>query len=691
LTTANRSYRRQDLFAALSLIVIDLLVYGPFLRSLGFSHDDWPVVSVFGLFGHDGVRTYFTNNRPLSGWLTNQLLTICGVHPLGWHLAMLVALSLTGVATFFAFRALWPHRSDLAWLTAALVLLYPGFTQHSESLIFLPIIVSLLLFVLSLWATIASLNSLPDQSWPLTGLALVLALSAYGLVEYFLGLELFRLMVIAHRTRGYGVLRKAIAPYLVAWVPFVIYKGFIMHGNVGNSYRDPSVGLHQIAQHPLAGIIDRIAVFVHNIIFSVGLAWVRPIGPQLLNRSASGLIVEYGLGLSVAAVAFFSLRNFYKGAGEDRSFDSKLGLAIGAVLVSGIPLLISGLRVQFDGFPSFADRLALPFMLSAAFVLAVVLTRVRSAPLIGGLLCLLTVFQVQTQLSYAHDWSLMRSLYWQEVWRAPMLKPGTAVYLDGTPKTVVHSHNAGMLDLLYGTKPAPETFNYYIYDLEYFHQPNLKPGSVVFGAVREFQFHGMAENSLVQWLSPNGVLHTVDQSRLLGIRYTGMTDALAFISAPSRVIEDNPLNRYFLLSILGKEPPHDWSYYYQRAELKAQEGDWAAIATLGDSARQSGYQPVEGTELFPFIEGYALGGRYEDAANLTEKALSLSPEMEQPLSTFWSSELSHFSLDAAPPPGSTVEELGEKLELSQVARDCSSSSFQLSRQAAEARKGNSPF
>jgi hypothetical protein len=689
LTTANRSYRRQDLFAALSLIVIDLLVYGPFLRSLGFSHDDWPVVSIYSLFGHGGVRTYFTNNRPVYGWLTNRLFTVLGVHPLGWHLAMLVVMAVVGVATFFTFRALWPDRFDLAWLTAALVLLYPGFTQHSESLTFLQHYVSLLLFVLSLRVTLASLHR--GFSWPLTGIAILLALSSYTLIEYFLGLELFRILVIAYRTRPSGLTKKAIGPYLVAWIPFVLYKGFLTHVDKGNSYRDPSEGLHQLAHHPLHGILDRISVFVHNIVFSVGLAWVRPIGPQLVNRSTGGLIVEYGLGLSVAAVAFFSLRNFNKGAGEDGSFDSKLGLAIGAVLVSGTPLLISGLRVQFDGFPSFADRFALPFMLSAAFVLAVVLTRVRSVPLICGLLCLLTVFQVQTQLSYAHDWSLVRSLYWQEVWRAPMLKPGTAVYLDGTPKTVVHSHNAGMLDLLYGTKPAPETFNYYTYDLEYFHQPNLKPGSVVFGALREFQFHGMAENSLVQWLSPNGVLHTVDQSRLLGIRYTGMTDALASISAPSRVIEDKPLNRYFLLSILGKEPPHDWSYYYQRAELKAQEGDWAAIATLGDAARRSGYQPVEGTELFPFIEGYALGGRYEDAADLTEKALSLSPEMEQPLSTFWSSELSHASLDAPPPPGSTVQELGEKLELSQVAGDCSSSSFQLSKRAAEARKGNSLF
>jgi hypothetical protein len=430
-----------------------------------------------------------------------------------------------------------------------------------------------------------------------------------------------------------------------------------MHGNVGNSYRDPSLGLHQIAQHPLAGIIDRIAVFVHNIIFSVGLAWVRPIGPQLVNRSVSGLIVEYGLGLSVAAIALFSLRNFNKGAGEDRLFDSKLGLAIGAVLVSGIPLLISALRVQFDGFPSFEDRFALPFILSAAFLLAVLLTRVRSLPLIGGLLCLLTVFQVQTQLSYAHDWSLVRSLYWQEVWRVPMLKPGTAVYLDGTPATIVHSHNAGMLSVLYGAKPAPGTLTYFTYDLENLQQRNLKQDSIATGSAREFEFRGNVENSLVQWFSPFGVLHTVNGASDTE-RYSGITDALAPISAPDRVVEDKPLGSYGLLGIFGAEPKHDWRYYYQKAEMRRQVHDWWAVVELGDEAQRSGFQPEEGAELLPFIDCYARVGRYDEAERLTLQALAQSPELEQPLSELWNKLGTSPSL-----PVNVAHVLGSRLDL----------------------------
>jgi hypothetical protein len=661
LTAANRSLRRQNIFAVLSLILVDLLIYGPFLRSLGFSHDDWPVVSVYSLFGHAGVRTYFTNNRPVYGWLTNQLFVILGVHPVGWHFVILVALALTGIATFFTFRALWPARADLAWLTAVLVLLYPGFTQQSESLSFIPHYVSLLLFVLSLRSTIAALDN-PNRFWLFTAAAIVLALSSYTLIEYYLGLELFRLLVIAYRTRLTST-RKTIIPYLAAWVPFVLFKGLFTHVDKGNSYRDPSVGLHNLVHHPLSGLLDRAGVFVHNIIFGGFLAWARPFGPDLFNRSPSGLVVEYGLGVSVAVIAVLMLRYLGKPREPNRQFCAQALLAIGGLLVSGIPLVLSSLCVQFAPFPSFEDRFALPFILASAFFLAVVLIRAGSGLLIAGLLCLFTVFQAQNQVNYAHDWARLRSLFWQEAWRAPMLEVGTGIYLDGTPKTVIHDHNAGMLDLLYGAKPAPQTLDYYIYDLQYFRQPNLKPGSIAFGSVREFQFHGQVANSLVQWLSPNGVLHTVDNSSLLGIRYSGITDALAPISAPSRVIEDKPLTSYRLLAIFGKEPQHDWSYYYQRAELKSQEGDWESIALLGDAALHSGYEPVEGTELYPFIEGYALVGRYSDAAKLTENALTLSPELEQPLSTLWNSALSH-APTTRPAPDNIIQALGKKLDVS---------------------------
>jgi hypothetical protein len=657
-------FRQRNSLAILSLLLIEALVYGPFLRSVGFYHDDWPVVAVYNLFGHSGVRTYFTGDRPLFGWITNRLFSVLGVHPFGWHLIMMLAMASTAIAAFYAFRAIWPDRSDIAWLTGVLIILYPGFTQQSESVTFIPHYLSLTLFLLSLRVTIAALDR-KGPVWALTGVAILLGLLSYVVIEYYIGLELFRLLIIAYRLRGRGITRKAIAPYVAAWVPLVLWQGLFAHSDVGNSYRNPTQSLHQLVHHPLQGIVDRTGTYFHNILFGSVFAWFRPISPELINRSGSGLIVEYTLGAIVFAIAFFTLRSFQNTEVPEDDFNPKLKLALIGLLVAGIPLLISVLHGNFTPFPSYADRFTLPFILVSALLLALLLRQANSVTLTAGVLCLFAIFQLQTQISYRNDWNLQRSLFWQMRWRAPMLKSGTGVYLDGLPRTLLGNHNDGMLDMLYGAKPAPRTLTYYIFDLELYQQDlkrnqqvNLRSGSNVWGFVREYQFHGSIADSLVAYLSPAGVLYTVDGSSDAQPRYSGIADALAHISAPDRVIEDKPQDPYGLLWIFGTEPVHDWTYYYQRAELKRQERAWGDVAQLGDAALHSGYQPSDGTEFLPFIEGYARVGRYRVAEQVTEQALKQSPEIQQPLSVLWSNVLSGGSA-----PAQVIQALKQKLDL----------------------------
>ena len=662
LISATRPPRRQYFFAVLSLVIIECLVYGPFLRSVGFYHDDWPVVTIYSLFGRSGIQTYFTGNRPVIGWLTNHLFSVLGVHPFAWHLIMLVTVALTGIAAFCTVRALWPGRLDIAWLTGALILLYPGFTQQSESISFLPHYVSLLLFLLSLRVTIAALDR-TGPAWTLTGTAIVLGLASYSMIEYFIGLELFRFLVILYRRHSRGTVGKTIAPYFATWVPFILWIDLFGESDTGNSYRDPKQGLHQLLHHPLYGLVDRVAAYAHNLFFGSVLAWVRPIGPELLNRSVRGLIVEYALGAVVFIVAFLVLRSLRKTEVPERGFYLKLSLAIGGLLVSGIPLLVSTLRSDFVPFPSYPDRYTLPFILTSALLLAVLLLRVNSVTLTAGVLALFAVFQAQTQASYRQEWRLQRSLFWQLAWRAPMLKPGTGVYLDGIPQSLLHNHNSGMLGVMYGDKPAPRTLGYYIFDLELYDQPNLMVGSIATGWVREYKFRGQIADSLVTYLSPRGVLYTIDGNSHQG--RSGICDALAPISAPERVIEDTPRNSYPLLKIFGAEPQHDFLYYYQKAELRRQEHAWGDVAQLGDAALRGGYLVSEGDELLPFIEGYARVGRYDAAEKLTAQALQMSPQIEQPLSALWRSILAQPS-STSPVP--VVQALGKELDLTPRSR-----------------------
>ena len=56
----------------------------------------------------------------------------------------------------------------------------------------------------------------------------------------------------------------------------------------------------------------------------------------------------------------------------------------------------------------------------------------------------------------------------------------------------------------------------------------------------------------------------------------------------------------------GKELPHEWCYYYQKADLARQQGDWTRVSQLGDEAQKLGCHPNDQMEWMPFLQAYAL-------------------------------------------------------------------------------------
>ena len=73
-------------------------------------------------------------------------------------------------------------------------------------------------------------------------------------------------------------------------------------------------------------------------------------------------------------------------------------------------------------------------------------------------------------------------------------------------------------------------------------------------------------------------------------------------------------------ALFGKEPPHDWCYYFEKAELARQIGDWETVAALGDEARAQGFIPGDALEWLPFIEGYVITGDYQSAREISMMA-----------------------------------------------------------------------
>jgi hypothetical protein len=86
---------------------------------------------------------------------------------------------------------------------------------------------------------------------------------------------------------------------------------------------------------------------------------------------------------------------------------------------------------------------------------------------------------------------------------------------------------------------------------------------------------------------------------------------------------------------LGPEPEHDWCYYFEKADLAYQQGDWQQIVNLGDQATKSGLKPAEVSEYLPFVEGYAHLGRWDEAGKLTQAAWE-STNVQPSVCSTWS-------------------------------------------------------
>jgi hypothetical protein len=87
-------------------------------------------------------------------------------------------------------------------------------------------------------------------------------------------------------------------------------------------------------------------------------------------------------------------------------------------------------------------------------------------------------------------------------------------------------------------------------------------------------------------------------------------------------------------SIFGVEPEHDWCYYYQKASLARQTGDWDEIGRLYDKTKTLDLDTDDKAEMIPFLEGLVNLGRYEDARAVYREEIRGQMRVRFPLCTF---------------------------------------------------------
>ena len=84
-------------------------------------------------------------------------------------------------------------------------------------------------------------------------------------------------------------------------------------------------------------------------------------------------------------------------------------------------------------------------------------------------------------------------------------------------------------------------------------------------------------------------------------------------------------------SLYGDGPAHGWCYYFEKADLARQQGDWEKVVKLGEQAFSTGDYPNDPLERFVFIEGYAHIGDWDKAIQYSKVSYKVSKEYVGPL------------------------------------------------------------
>jgi hypothetical protein len=242
------------------------------------------------------------------------------------------------------------------------------------------------------------------------------------------------------------------------------------------------------------------------------------------------------------------------------------------------------------------------------------------------LVSLLTGLAVLTHfanaVNLAHEADAVKNFWWQVAWRVPQMSGGTTLAAQ-FPASIQEDYFLwGAANLIY--HPEPQT---------------VQPIEAPIGAVL------LTPENVTRILTGKGVdepdrrnIHVVmDYGNMLILAQTGPGACVRVLdgSQPELSAGDDP--RIMLVASLsrienvivegpspvpleaafGPEPEHSWCWYYQQAALARQRGEWALVASLGDSALEKGYYPSDSVEWFPFMQAYAILGRDKDLKKLS--------------------------------------------------------------------------
>lgn len=658
----------------LLFLLVTIIAYGLLLPLTGFYWDDLPFAWMAKFLGPQEFIPAFAEVRPFLGPIFFLTTSLIPPVPLYWQIFALLIRFIAVLSAWFALTQIWPRHKRQTLIASLLFLVFPGYSQHWVAFThinqeWIPFIFYLLSFGFTARALrVPIAPGGPALSHPVAGaeaqlrkpplvlnrntvLSLLFLMAGVFPTEYFVSIEpmrfLFIWVIVSEQITVFGVrlveTLKRWWPYLLIWLANGAWLAYFY--TIGN-YASYEV---EVVSEPLTW--THVLLTIGEAIWKAGVyIWVQILTLASKAITAPTTLVTVGLTTIAFILILFYLRKVDPSEAESRRFAvPAILIGLAGIILGRIPSFAAGLPLTLQ---SSFDRFMISMMLGGSlFVLGLLELLIRNHRIKTYLFALLIALGVGQQFFNANifrrDWARQQQIYWQLAWRIPAMKPGTALLTHQLPIDYETDLSfTAPVNWMYApdyrrSRPMDESGNL-PYAIIYTEKrlggsalPSLDKNTNITLPIRRVSFHGSTSQVLVIYMPQNGCLRVLDPTRGDEVTYGNqsrfLVDAVPLSDLSNIIINTNQVAKPPFLS----EPEHSWCYYFAKAELARQQGDWEQVIDLMETARSLGYQPEDPFEWLTYIEAQALTGNMEGAKRISEAAFEQENRIRRGLCELW--------------------------------------------------------
>ena len=639
-------HRWMDIFF---LIIASALVYLPRISEFTFFKDDWYFIYDGFIAGPKVYIDVALHTRPIRGPLYQFLFSLFKINPFPYHFLLYIWRLLGGLGAFWMFNLLWTRQRKTNSLLALMVIIYPGFLWWTGGFEFQPYVLSFALGIFSILFTLKFLET--SSRWKQFAWAVSAFLSGWiylALVEFAIGMEVFRLLVVylfVNRrsfklnfwTKLLTTLRSTAIFFLIP-ISFIIWYQFFFDN--WRKAQNAGVQLSQLLSSPLSGLWTGVRLLQSTLNVTV-LAWTIPFQQNFFNSRLRDLIIS--LFFAVIIILLFFLYNYYRHPDADDMVEDGLTIErpkwqdeafwIGLLGVVGgvLPIILVNRNISFERLSHYALPASLAGVVFIGAIVFSVFPVKRRFIVLSLMIALATLTHHGAATISIRDAQAVNDFWWQMAWRAPDISTENNTTLLVIYPDVNYSDGSEVAwapaNIIYrpqSQEKVPLTVAISAVRLESDTLTKLVMGSKNYPKidriVKSTSMNYNYKNILVLTQpSAQSCLHAIDNR---WVNLSTADGAYVIAGASKSNIEniipygDFPTPPEILF---GAEPSHEWCYFYQKADLARQIGDWDQVIAIYEEAEKKGLHPNDQIELMPFLQAYAYRGDLKAVKQLSTR------------------------------------------------------------------------